>query len=125
METRHILLGGGATARPRVSPRCRRRLLARQEKQRKKEQEEFGYGKDPDEVTEKQQQACVSASATVGALLRYICRRDLKNKAKNEAEADKYGWGLDEKDLNDQQRQACVSASATVGTLFTVRLQAR
>ena len=33
-----------------------------------KEQEEFGYGKAPSEVTEKQQQACVSASATVGAL---------------------------------------------------------
>ena len=51
-------------------------------------------------------------------VLRYICRRDLKNKAKNEAEADKYGWGLDEKDLNDQQRQACVSASATVGAFL-------
>ena len=47
-------------------------------------------------------------------VLRYICRRDLKNKA----EADKHGWGLDEKDLNDQQRQACVAASATVGAFL-------
>ena len=72
--------------------------------------EERGYGLKPEERTESQQQKCVSASATAGAFLRYICRRDLKYKA----DADKYGWGLDEKDLNDQQRQACVSASSTV-----------
>ena len=47
-------------------------------------QEEFGYNQDPDEVTEKQQQACVAASATIGALLRYICRRDKSNEKKRE-----------------------------------------
>ena len=28
---------------------------------------EYGYGQDPNNLTEAQQQACVSASATVGA----------------------------------------------------------
>lgn len=114
METRHILLGGGATARPRVSPRCRRRLLARQEKQRKKEQEEFGYGKDPDEVTEKQQQACVSASATVGAFLRYICRREQHYEDNRKYRTIKFGYGQDPNNLTEAQQQAYVSASSTV-----------
>ena len=46
--------------------------------------EERGYGLKPEERTESQQQKCVSASATIGALLRYICRRDEVNQARRE-----------------------------------------
>ena len=63
-------------------------------------QEEFGYNQDPDEVTEKQQQACVAASATIGALLRYICRRDEINAKVNE----KFGYGLDDWSEEQQAR---------------------
>ena len=76
--------------------------------------EERGYGLKPEERTESQQQKCVSASATIGALLRYICRLDELNKAY----VTKYGWGLPPDQLTDEQRQACVSASATVGALL-------
>ena len=76
-------------------------------------QEEFGYNQDPDEVTEKQQQACVAASATIGALLRYICRLDELNASRNERNAQEYGWGQIGP-LTKEQQQACVSASATI-----------
>ena len=47
---------------------------------------ERGVGIKPEERTEAQQQKCVSASATIGALLRYICRRDeIKANAKHRA----------------------------------------
>ena len=52
--------------------------MARQEKQNN----ERGIGIKPEERTESQQQKCVSASATVGAFLRYICRRDERNKGR-------------------------------------------
>tara|TARA_B100000459_G_scaffold125548_1_gene78397 strand:+ start:392 stop:631 length:240 start_codon:yes stop_codon:yes gene_type:complete len=75
--------------------------LARKEKW----SQERGYGKKPEERTESQQQKCVSASATVGAFLRYICRRD---------ELQKFGYGKDPNEVTEEEQQACVSASSTV-----------
>ena len=103
---KHILLGGGARRRAAAHhPRCRRRYLARQEKQNK----ERGVGIKPEDRTESQQQKCVSASATVGAFLRYICRCDERNAKRNE----ECGYGQIGP-LTKEQQQACVSASSTV-----------
>jgi len=79
--------------------------LARQEKQNK----ERGVGIKPEDRTESQQQKCVSASATVGAFLRYICRCDERNAKRNE----ECGYGQIGP-LTKEQQQACVSASSTV-----------
>ena len=59
--------------------------------------------------TKQQQEACVSASATVGAFLQYISRRDERNAKRNE----EFGYGQIGP-LTKEQQQACVSASATV-----------
>ena len=82
--------------------------MARHEKQNKAR----GTGLKPEERTEAQQQKCVTASATVGALLRYIRRCDEKNAKRNE----KFGYGQTGP-LTKQQQEACVSASATVALL--------
>ena len=58
--------------------------MARQEKQNN----ERGIGIKPEERTESQQQKCVSAPATAGALLPYICRRDEHNAKYNVPVAD-------------------------------------
>ena len=60
--------------------------------------------------TKQQQEACVAASATIGAFLQYISRRDEKNAKRNE----EFGYGQIGP-LTKQQQEACVSASATVG----------
>ena len=73
--------------------------MARKEKQRKKEKEEFGYGQ-IGPLTKQQQEACVSASATIGAFLRYICRRDEANAKRNE----EFGYGLDDWSAEQQAR---------------------
>ena len=91
--------------------------MARLEKQRKKEKDEFGWGKDPSEVTEEEQQKCVSASATVGALIRYICRCDEHNAQSKEWRAQQYGYGQIGP-LTKQQQEACVAASATVARCY-------
>ena len=78
--------------------------------------EKFCYGQTAP-LTKQQQEACVSAAATV-ALLRYICRRDLKYKA----DADKYGWGLDEKDLNDQRQHIICNQKVHKHTIKTPTL---
>ena len=106
---KHILLGGGAAARRAFHPRYRRRYLARHEKQNKAR----GTGLKPEERTEAQQQKCVTASATVGALLRYIRRCDEKNAKRNE----KFGYGQTGP-RTKQQQEACVAASATVGAFL-------
>ena len=62
--------------------------------------EERGYGLKPEERTDAQQQKCVSASATVGALLRYIRRRDELNAKRNE----EFGYGLDDWSAEQQAR---------------------
>ena len=85
LKQTHFTRRGRAAPRGRAfHPRCRRRYLARLV-------EPYGYGKDPSAVTEEEQQKCVSASATVGAFLRYICRRDDKNAKSSE----KFGYGSD------------------------------
>ena len=61
------------------------------ESDRKYKDKKFGWGQKPEDVEKEQQQACVAASATVGALLRYICRRDDKNAKSSE----KFGYGSD------------------------------
>ena len=94
-QTHFTRLGRGRA----FHPRCRRRYLARKEKQRKKEKEEFGYGQ-IGPLTKQQQEACVSASATVGAFLRYICRRDEANAKRNE----EFGYGLDDWSAEQQAR---------------------
>ena len=66
-------------------------------------------------LTEQQQQACVSAPATV-ALLRYICRRDEANAQSRARDAQKFGYGQIGP-LTQQQQEACVSAPATVALL--------
>ena len=48
----------------------------------------FGWGKKPEDLEKEQQQACVSAPATAGALLPYICRRDEHNAKYNVPVAD-------------------------------------
>jgi len=73
---------------------------------------ERGVGLKAEERTESQQQKCVSASATIGALLRYICRRDELNAKRNE----ECGYGQTGP-LTKQQQEACVAASATVALL--------
>ena len=74
--------------------------------------EERGYGLKPEERTESQQQKCVSASATVGALIPYIRRYD-ESHAKS---IERYGYGQIGPPTK-QQQEACVSASATVALL--------
>ena len=83
--------------------------MARHEKQNKAR----GTGLKPEERTEAQQQKCVTASATVGALLRYIRRCDEKNAKRNE----KFGYGQTGP-RTKQQQEACVAASATVGAFL-------
>ena len=75
--------------------------------------EERGYGLKPEERTESQQQKCVSASATVGALIPYIRRYD-ESHAKS---IERYFSGQIGPPTK-QQQEACVSASATVGVLL-------
>ena len=74
--------------------------------------EERGYGLKPEERTESQQQKCVSASATVGALIPYIRRYD-ESHAKS---IERYFSGQIGPPTK-QQQEACVSASATVALL--------
>ena len=83
--------------------------MARREKENKK----YGYGKDPSEVTEEEQQKCVSASATVGALIPYIRRYD-ESHAKS---IERYFSGQIGPPTK-QQQEACVSASATAGAFL-------
>ena len=56
-------------------------------------------------------------SATVGAFLRYICRRDEANAKSRERDAQQYGYGQIGP-LTKQQQEACVSASATVARCY-------
>ena len=87
--------------------------MARKEEQRKKEKEEFGYGQ-TGPLTKQQQEACVSASATVGAFLRYICRREQKKEYEQKYRTIRFGYGQDPNNLTEAQQQAYVSASSTV-----------
>ena len=54
--------------------------------------------------TKQQQEACVSASATIGAFLRYICRRDEANAKSKEWRAQQYGYGGDVVSAEQQAR---------------------
>ena len=49
------------------------------ESDRKYKDKTFGWGQEREDLEKEQQQACVAASATIGALLPYICRRDDRN----------------------------------------------
>jgi len=73
--------------------------IRRRDERNAKRNEEFGYGQ-IGPLTKEQQQACVSASATVRAFLRYICRRDEKNAKRNE----EYGYGGDVVSAEQQAR---------------------
>ena len=66
--------------------------------------------------TKQQQEACVSASATV-ALLRYIRRCGEHSAQSKERRAQQYGYGQTGP-LIKQQQEACASASATAGALL-------
>ena len=76
------------------------------ESDRKYKDKTFGWGQEREDLEKEQQQACVATSATIGALLPYICRRDEANA--------KYGWGLPPDQLTAEQQQAYVSTSSTV-----------
>ena len=76
--------------------------------------EPYGYGKDPSAVTEEEQQKCISASSTVGALLPYICRREQNKEHNQKYRTTRFGYGQDPNNLTEAQQQACVSASSTV-----------
>jgi hypothetical protein len=65
-------------------------------------------------LTKQQQEACVAASATVGAFLRYICRREQHNEDNQKYRTIKFGYGQDPNNLTEAQQQAYVSASSTV-----------
>ena len=88
------------------------RYIRRCDEKNAKRNEKFGYGQTGPR-TKQQQEACVAASATVGAFLQYISRRDDKNAKSNE----KFGYGQTGP-LTKQQQEACVSASATVGACY-------
>ena len=68
-------------------------------KSRERDAQQYGWDQ-IGPLTKEQQQACVSASATVRAFLRYICRRDEKNAKRNE----EYGYGGDVVSAEQQAR---------------------
>ena len=74
--------------------------MARQEKQNN----ERGIGIKPEERTESQQQKCVSASATVGVLLRYICKHDEANERQRKRNEILFGYGGDVVSAEQQAR---------------------
>ena len=88
-------------ARGPQTPRGRRWKRIRESDQKYKDNT-FGAAEHRREapLTEQQQQACVSASATGGAFLRYICRRDEHNAKVNE----KFGYGGDVVSAKQQAR---------------------
>ena len=83
-------------------------------KDQKYKDKTFGWGQKPEDLEKEQQEACVSASATVGAFLRYICRREQHKEDKQKYRTIRFGYGQDPNNLTEAQQQACVSASSTV-----------
>ena len=74
---------------------------------------EFGWGQKPEDLEKEQQQACASASATAGALLPYICRRDERNARIHPPVAD----------MTEDQLKKHVAASRSLPIAHTQRLR--